>query len=115
MVDEQTAKKLVVNLKGLDGWPETLWQREQLGKALMEHCANEDHAERTLATCLRERRFCPTVDRIIAVASSLPRASTTTRRRRGCQACAGTGFIRVSTEGHGTVQRCQCSPMKGSA
>lgn len=114
MVDEKTAKKLIGNLKGLDGFPETEWQRAQLGKALMQHCPTAEHADRTLEACLREQRFCPTVDRIIGAAKSLPRDTEASRRRENCHECKGSGWVPglpvMGLDGRmvSTVKRCEC-------
>lgn len=92
MVDKKTAQKLVVQLKGMPGYPETAYLREQLGKALMS-AATEDHAERGLAACLESSKFFPSVTELKSALRLIPHKSAATARREKCHACGGSGFV----------------------
>ena len=70
MLDEKTAKKLIAELKGSHGYPESKFVLMQMVKVLMVECEDEDHATRTLAKCLEKTGFCPKVPEITAAARS---------------------------------------------
>ena len=104
MISVKVADKIILELKGVQGYPDNAWMRTKLGKALTV-AATEDHARAAIERCMEASHWCPDVPTIIAALDSTPRAS----HLGGCERCGGEGWYHVPQQhGHGTMVCCVC-------
>lgn len=107
MMEMEAAKVLIKKLRGMQGYSGlSEYIKLEMASALAEHCANDDHGERTISAGLKRWTFCPSIPEIIEVAKSLPKLPAATLRRLACSNCGGQGWVIVKRNGIEGAQRC---------